>query len=365
MEAVSRDYASEVVSTADVAKPAVLMVGNFLSMITGTRSVCEDLADRLAASGWMIITTSSQSERLVRLTDMVSTTWSRRHEYDVAQVDVFSGLAFFWAEAVSWTLRQAGKPCILTLHGGNLPAFARRWPWRVRSLLQSAAKVTTPSRYLFEQMHSYRDDLILIPNSIDLAAYPFRSRDAASPSLVWLRAFHDIYKPALAADVVQRLSNSFPNVRLAMIGPDKGDGSFRRFLQIAHQLDVHDHIEILGSVAKVDVPRLLGSHDIFLNTTRVDNMPVSVIEAMALGLCVVSTNVGGLPYLLEHDVDALLVQADDPEGMAAACQRILTEPGLAARLSHNARAKAENFDWSRILPQWERLLVDVIERRAQ
>lgn len=83
------------------------------------------------------------------------------------------------------------------------------------------------------------------------------------------------------------------------------------------------------------------------------------MEAMACGLCVVSTNVGGIPYLLEHETDALLVPPNDPEAMAAAVRRILTEPGLAKRLSRNARAKAKQFDWDAILPQWEELLMTV------
>jgi glycosyltransferase involved in cell wall biosynthesis len=93
----------------------------------------------------------------------------------------------------------------------------------------------------------------------------------------------------------------------------------------------------------------------------VDNTPVSVLEAMACGLCVVSTRVGGIPYLLQHGRDALLVPPNDPEAMAAAVRRVLTEPALAESLSHNARLKAEQFDWSAILPQWQALLASVAE----
>ncbi|HMV50604.1 MAG TPA: glycosyltransferase family 4 protein, partial [Blastocatellia bacterium] len=81
-----------------------------------------------------------------------------------------------------------------------------------------------------------------------------------------------------------------------------------------------------------------------------------VIEAMAGGLCIVSTNAGGLPYLLEDGEDALLVPPNDPGAMAAAVRRLLTEAGLAERLSRNARRKAESFDWSAVLPQWRTLL---------
>jgi glycosyltransferase involved in cell wall biosynthesis len=91
----------------------------------------------------------------------------------------------------------------------------------------------------------------------------------------------------------------------------------------------------------------------------VDNTPVSVLEAMACGLCVISTNVGGIPYLLQDEHDALLVPSGDDGAMAKAVRRVLTEEGLADRLSCNARRKVEQFDWSYILPKWERVLIDV------
>ena len=114
-----------------------------------------------------------------------------------------------------------------------------------------------------------------------------------------------------------------------------------------------------AQVAKAEVPHALASADIFLNTSNVDNTPVSVIEAMATGMCIVSTDVGGVAYLCETDEDALLVPAKDAKAMAAAVRRILIDPELAAALSCNARRKAETFDWSIILPQWESLLREV------
>jgi glycosyltransferase involved in cell wall biosynthesis len=77
---------------------------------------------------------------------------------------------------------------------------------------------------------------------------------------------------------------------------------------------------------------------------------------MAAGLCIVSTSAGGMPDLLEHESDALLVPPGDAAAMAKAVRRILQQPGLAQRLSHNAMFKAQAFDWSAILPRWERLL---------
>jgi|CXWL01.1.fsa_nt_gi glycosyltransferase involved in cell wall biosynthesis len=344
-------------------RPTVLLVGNFLSAVRGTRGVCEDLALRLKAAGWSVITTSFRPGRLGRLFDFLLTVWQYRKQYHVAHVDVYSGPAFVWAELVCWALRIVKKPYALTLRGGNLPSFAQKTGGRVSRLLQSSPIVTTPSAYLFEQMRVYHKELVLLPNPLDLEKYSFKHRVHPVPKLLWLRAFHNIYNPSLAVHVVAQLAQEFPEVRLVMMGPDKGDGSFEEMKGLASQLGVADRLTCTGLVTKEEIPKLLNQGDIFLNTPRVDNTPVSVLEAMACGLCIVSTNVGGIPYLLEDEGDALLVPTGDAAAMAKAVRRFLTEDSLAERLSRNARRNVEQFDWSMIFPKWERLLTDIAERR--
>jgi glycosyltransferase involved in cell wall biosynthesis len=286
---------------------------------------------------------------------MIMTVWRFRRLYTVANVDVYSGRAFLWAEVVCHLLRMLRKPLILTLHGGGLPDFAKRWPGRVRRLLAKANKVTAPSSYLLEQMRPYRPDVTLLPNAIDLGKYPFHLRQRPRPHLVWLRAFHNIYNPSLAPKVVAELKKDFHDITLVMYGPDKGDGSLQKAQQIGADLDVAPSLKFPGVVPKADVPARLNSGDIFLNTTNVDNTPVSVLEALASGLCVVSTNVGGIPYLLQNEENALLVAPNDAKAMANAVHRILTEHGFAEKLSANGRKRVEEFDWPVILAQWEKL----------
>ena len=336
----------------------MLLVGNFLSHHLGTIAVCEELAAKLRTAGWPVLTTSDRPDRLGRVRDMVATIWRRRRDYAVAQVDVFSGAAFLNAEAACLTLRRAGKPYILTLHGGNLPAFAAGRPGRVGRLLRSAAVVTTPSGYLLERMRPFAPagvDLLLLPNPVDLGAYAYRPRPQPRPHLVWLRAFHAIYNPALAAEVVARLAPDFPDTRLIMVGPDKGDGSRQQTEATIARLGIAHRVNLVGGVPKSEVPAWLDRGDIFLNTTTVDNTPISVMEAMAAGLCVVSTNVHGIPYLLDDGREALLVPPGDPAAMAGAVRRLLCEPGLAERLSRAARAKVERSSWEHVLPAWEGL----------
>jgi glycosyltransferase involved in cell wall biosynthesis len=345
-----------------VNRPPILLVGNFLSATRGTRGVCEDLALGLKAAGWLVITTSSRPSRFARLGDFLLTVWRQRNRYKIAQVDVYSGPSFLWAELVCLALRIARKPYVLTLHGGKLPSFSQRNGRRVRHLLQSARAVTTPSTYLFEQMRIYRPDLVRLPNSLEVSKYHFRPRDRPEPKLIWLRAFHDIYNPSLAVRVVSLLAEDFPSITLVMIGPDKGDGSLQSVKKLAISLGVLDKITFTGPVAKDTISQWLDRGDILLNTPRIDNTPVSLLEAMACGVCIVSTRVGGIPYLLEDGRDALLVPSGNETAMATAVQRLVSEEGIAGSLSRNGRQKVEQFDWPAILPQWERLFTDFAER---
>ncbi len=334
----------------------VLIIGNFLSQTGAPRGASEDLGDRLCALGYRVIRSSSVTAKLLRLCDMLRATWKHRNAYGVAVVDVYSGPAFLWAEAVCCLLRRLRKPYILRLHGGNLPQFAAQHPRRVGRFLQAADVVTAPSEFLKAALANLREDIIEIPNAIDAARYHFRVRTNPQPRLVWLRAFHRIYNAALAPAVLHALSAQFPDARLTMIGRDKGDGSLAAATAAAARLGVANRCAILPEVPKERVPDALQAGDVFLNTASIDNTPVTVIEALASGLCVVSTDVGGIRNLLTDAHDALLVPADDPGAMAAAVTRVLNSPRLAESLSQNARRTASRFDWSAVLPQWRRLI---------
>jgi glycosyltransferase involved in cell wall biosynthesis len=343
-------------------KRSVLIIGNFLSGAGGSRGVCEELAERLATDGWQVLTTSRKRPKLFRLADMVLTAVKHRHEYALGQMDVFSGPAFFWAEAVGWTLRRLGKPYVLTLHGGNLPEFAKRWPGRVRRLLNSAKIVTAPSRYLKERMEHYCPGIRVLPNAIDLSLYPYRERGPVRPKLIWLRAFHEMYNPVMAIKVVKELAPKYPEVQLTMVGPDKGDGSLQRTQRAVAAAGLGDRVRFLGSVPKSEVPAVLSRADIFLNTTHIDNTPVSVIEAMACGLCIVTTNVGGIPFLVEDGESGLLVERGDASSMAAAVSRCLQDQQFAQHCSRNARRTVEPMDWPKVLAEWDRLFRSVLQQ---
>ena len=334
----------------------VLVVGTFLPASQGTRQVGAELAERLAGAGHPVVVTSARTSRLSRLVDMMATVALRRREYDLAYVEVYSGRSFAYSEAACALLRRLRVPIVIALHGGNLPTFAARWPRRVARLLRCGEVVVAPSPYLAEVARTCGVDVEIIPNAISIGSFrPRPPRGPAGKRLVWLRAFHSIYNPSLAPLVLAEVLETHPGTTLTMIGADKRDGSLASAMAAAEQSGCRHLVEFVGPVEKRDVPGRLAEADIFVNTTNVDNAPVSVIEAMAAGLCIVSTDVGGIPRLLSDGETALLVPPRDAAAMAAAVRRVLDDPLLAERLRRGAVAAAAQYDWAAILPAWSEL----------
>lgn len=339
-----------------MTQPRVLLVGNIASAWGGTPTVCEGLGARLESQGWKVLLTSRRRPRLRRLAEMLATVWRERDEYDVAVVEVFSGPGFIWAESVCCLLSLLRKPHILWLHGGGLPEFASRWRRRASGLFRRATAIVAQSEYLAAVASAHREKVHLISNPLDLQLYPFTLRVSPEPRLVWIRSFHRTYNPSMAVRVVDRLRVDFPGVVLDMVGPDKGDGSLGEARDLVEELGLQRNVVFHSAVPKTDVPLWLNRADFFLNTTNIDNTPVSVQEAMACGLCVVSTGVGGVPYLARDKVEALLVPRDDGVAMADAVHMLLLHPDIAANISSAARRRVEPMDWPRVMEAWESLL---------
>ena len=197
------------------------------------------------------------------------------------------------------------------------------------------------------------DEVSIIPNVIDLADYPFRPRPQLGPRLLWMRTFQELYDPLGAVQVLTSLVALGIDATLTMAGQDKG--LLGATEEAARDLGVADLVTFAGFVSGQQKAALLDGHDIFLNTNLVDNAPVTVLEAAGSGLVVVSTDVGGLPDLLEHELSALLVSPGDPAAMAAAVQRVLSDQGLAAQLQGGARVVAERSGWPAVKNQWTAL----------
>jgi len=156
--------------------------------------------------------------------------------------------------------------------------------------------------------------------------------------------------------VVMELRDEYPDIQLVMIGSDI-DGSIQEVQKLINDLKLDDHIKILGRKSQEEWIELSKQYNIMLSNPIVDNTPVSIIEGMALGLLIISTDVGGVSYLINDKEDGLLVKSGDHKGMANAIREVLTNSSLNYSLQGNARKKAESFSSDSIYHKWENLLL--------
>jgi len=321
----------------------------------------EILADLLAGEGYPLRSTSSIPARLPRLADTLRSLVAWRNDIDLVIHQVFSGPAFAVTDAATALCHALGLRQIAVLHGGALPEFAARHGGWARRVLRRAAAIVAPSTYLAETFAVYSElapRLRVIPNILEIDNYPYRHRQKVQPKLLWMRTFHEVYHPEMAVEVLAALRQTHPAATLTMAGQEKG--LHAAVQESAKQRGLMEAVRFPGFLGPTDKLREFAAHDIYLNTNRIDNMPVSVLEAAAFGLPVVATAVGGVPHLLRDGETGLLVPDGDVAAMTDAIRRLLDEPGLAATLSTNGRRLAESCAWEPVRGQWEALFDEVL-----
>jgi glycosyltransferase involved in cell wall biosynthesis len=336
------------------------MVGRNAGYLTTQGEV---LADCFAAAGYPTISVSASPNRYARLVEIVTTILRKRGEVDVQCLQVFGGPSFFVEDLASWLGQKFGQSLVMVLRGGAMPDFVARYPAWSRRVLDRAHALVAPSPFLAQALSRYGFDVTVIPNVLDISAYPYRHRRVLAPRFFWMRAFHPIYNPQMAIRVLARVKKVFPNASLVIAGQDKG--TLHDVQEMVRKLGLDDAVRFPGYLDMAAKAREGNAADIFLNTNRIDNMPVSVVEACAMGLPVVATNVGGIPQLLTDGETALLVPDDDDEAMAAASLRLLHDAALASQLSQNGRKLASLSSWEQVRPQWERLFASVLAQSSR
>lgn len=281
-----------------------------------------------------------------------------RKTTDVVLIDTFSTANFYYALITSQLARIFSLKYIPILHGGNLPHRLKHSEFLSILIFKYAYQNVSPSLFLVNEFKKYNFDALYISNTIPIAEIPFKLRTNLEPKLLWVRAFDKIYNPLMAIKVLALLKKNYENASLCMVGPDK-DGSLNQTKELAKHLGVENSVTFTGVLPKEQWHQLSENYSIFINTTNIDNMPVSVVEAMALGLPVVSTDAGGIPYLIENGADGLLIPLNNENKMAEAIEFLLSNPEKAGELSKNAREKAKKFDENSVKTQWNKLLENV------
>lgn len=270
----------------------------------------------------------------------------------VVHVFACSGLSFFLfaAPAVAWA-RLTGRRVIVNYRGGLADSFlARRGRW-VRPLLRRAHRLVVPSGFLQQVFARHGFATEVLPNYVDLGRFEGVRARGGVPRIVVTRNLEPIYRVHDALEVFARVRAAWPQAELVVAG----DGSERAALEAAVQAAGLAGVRFLGRVDNARIAEVYAGADVMLNPTGVDNMPVSVLEAFAAGVPVVSTAAGGVPFLVEDGVTGLLAGVGDVAGLTAAVRRVLEDDGLAERLVSAARERVSAFALERVTAAWREL----------
>lgn len=289
---------------------------------------------------------------LFRLVPYLWRIWGMAGRADVIHLMANSGWSWsLFAAPVIWIGWLRRTPVIVNYRGGEAREYlgnSARW---VRFSMRRAARLVVPSGFLQKVFGEVGMPADVIPNVIDLEMFSPGPVQHSGPgfTLVITRNLEPIYGIDTAIHAFALASKQVPGMqlRIAGSGPLLPD-----LTRLVDQLGMGDRITFLGRLERSEIVALYHSSHAMLNPSRVDNMPNSVLEALACGLPVITTNVGGIPYIVADKDTALLVPPDNPEQMASALVRLSTDSALFNRLRDSGLREVRQYAWREVSPRW-------------
>ena len=333
---------------------AILYIGNKLSDPNANPTSHKSLVKGLESEGFSIHSASEMKNKFLRLADMILAFLRNFTKFEFVLIDVYSTQNFWYAIIIARLSRVFGKKYIPILHGGDLKTRFENSTFATKKLLENSYHIVSPSLYYKNEVINLGYHKVMhIPNPIYVKNYTFKKRRTFQPKLLWVRAFNEIYNPLMAIKALELILNKYPNAELCMVGPNK-DGS----LELCKKYALNNNLPVTftGKLKKKEWTHLSSEFDIFINTSNIDNSPLSVIEAMALGIPIITTNVGGMPFMIDDGVDGILINKKAPDEISNWVDWIIQNPEQTSEMTLKAREKILNYDWNKIKEDWKELL---------
>jgi glycosyltransferase involved in cell wall biosynthesis len=264
---------------------------------------------------------------------------------DVAHVFSASFWSFLLAPVPAMCVARAlGARVVLHYHSGEAGDHLDRWGGLVHPWLKLADEIVVPSDYLSEVFarHGYRTRVIR--NIVDLQRFEYRERRPLRPRLLSTRNLEPYYRVDVTLAAFRLIKARWPQATLTVAGWGSEEDRLRRL--------AGDGVRFVGKVEPEDMPRLCAGADVFLNASVVDNQPVSILEAFASGMPVVSTATGDIAAMVRHGETGVLVPPLEPAAMAAAALELIDHPDRALAIARRARTDLECYTWPAVRDQW-------------
>ncbi len=241
-----------------------------------------------------------------------------------------------------------GKKTILNYRSGEAEDHLQNWRLTAIPVMRLADVIVTPSGYLVDVFARFGLPARPIFNIVELDRFQFRDRRPLKPVFLTSRLLEPLYNVPCVLRAFALIQKRIPEARLTVAG----EGFLREELEsLARELGLRN-TEFIGRVPFEKMPEMYDSADIYLTATDLDNMPSSITECLASGLPVVTTDAGGIPYIVSHEETALIVARNDHEAMAASALRLLEDNDLAAGIAARAREHCRKFSWQGVQGEW-------------
>ena len=293
------------------------------------------------------------ARELFRLPPFILSLMRHVKRADVVHVMANSGLAWYLRALPAICIAKwSSKPLVVNYRGGLAAKFLSRHSSAVKRGLDGST-VVVPSRYLQTVFEEHGVKCTVVPNMVDSRVFrpaAPRLQPRSEFHVVVARNLEKIYGVDLAIDAVAELVPRFPGLRLSIAGSGPEFESLR--LQTTMR-GLTPHVVFTGNLTPEQMADLYRSADAVLNPVRADNMPNSMLEAIASGVPIVSTCVGGIPYLLEHNTTALLAEPESAPALAAALERLISDGDLRDRLIANGLELSRLYAWESVRERWK------------
>jgi L-malate glycosyltransferase len=279
----------------------------------------------------------------------VSSLLIRLRRFDVVHVFSASYFSFLLAPTPAILIGKLyGKRVLLNYHSGEAEDHLRLWGRIALPIIRLADRVVVPSDYLVNVFARFGVHAEAIYNTVDVIQFRFRERKPLKPVLLSNRNLERHYNVECTLRAFALTQRQIPEARLIVAG----DGTQRRGLrELAEKLQLRN-VDFIGAVAPAKMPALYDEADIFVNASDVDNQPLSIIEAFASGLPVVTTNTGGIGQMVRDGETGLIFNQGDYAAMSDRVSSLLRDPELASRVANRAQEQSHEYTWAAVRNQW-------------
>lgn len=244
--------------------------------------------------------------------------------------------------------RLFGKRVIIHYHSGEAADHLERWGALVHPWLRMADEIVVPSQFLRRVFGRFGYPARVVNNIVDTRRFRFRERIPLQPRLLSVRNLEPYYRVDVTIRAFKRIKARFPLATLVIAGSGSQEGALRRLVE---SLDL-DGITFMGSVDPASIHVIYDEAHIFVNSSTLDNQPVSVLEAFAAGLPVVSTPTGDIGAMLRSGETGVIVPPEDPEALSTAVVKLLQAPQTARELVRRAHEEMVRYSWPEIRKEW-------------